>query len=91
MSEARFKPYDTILVIGKDSAQAQFLWRYVREKYPKDARVKFVSRNEYTLYGLDASKMLIVLVGEYWLNPVLESSPIQWFKRLGAKVAVEKG
>lgn len=91
VSETGIKPYDTILVIGKNSAQAQFLWRYVRDKYPKDARVKFVSRNEYALDGLDARKMLIVLVGEHWLNPISESRHIQYFKKLGAEVVEEKG
>lgn len=91
VSETEINRYDTILVIGKNSAQAQFLWRYVRDKYPKEARVKFVSRNEYTLDGLDARKMLIVLVGEYWLNPISESSHIQYFKKLGADVVEEKG
>jgi len=85
------RQYDTILVIAKNSAQAQFLWRSVRDKYPKEARVKYVSRNEYMLDGLNASKMLIVLVGEYWLNPAFESSSIQWFKQRGADVVEEKG
>lgn len=86
------KQYDLILVIGKDTAQAHSLWKLVRDKYPKEVRVKFVSRNEYMLDGLNpiTRKILIVLVGEYWLNPIYESRPIRQFMELGADVVEEK-
>lgn len=90
VSETAIKRYDTILVIGKDCAQAKFLWRFVRNKYPKDAWVKFVGRDASFLDGLCPWTMAIIFVGEYWRNPISDSPHIQHFKRLGADVIYEE-
>ncbi|WP_055108969.1 hypothetical protein [Paenibacillus ihumii] len=86
------KQYDLILVIGKDTAQAHSLWKLVRDKYPKEVRVKFLSRNAYMLDELNpmTMKMQIVLVGEYWLNPIYESRPIRQLLKMDVDVVKEK-
>lgn len=90
MSEEAVKQYDCIMVIGKDYTQAHFLWRFIRHKY--SGKVKFVSRNEYILDGYSpfVMKMLIVFVGEHWLNPMAEHPRIRQFIAEGADVINEK-
>ncbi|MBP1907092.1 hypothetical protein J2Z32_003757 [Paenibacillus turicensis] len=84
------KQYSYILVIAKDWRQAAFLWGYVRDKYPKDARVRFVSRNEYMLDGLCAWRMAIVFLGEYETNLMASHPRIKGFINLGADVFYEE-
>ncbi|MFD3261868.1 hypothetical protein ACE3MQ_25030 [Paenibacillus lentus] len=86
------KRYDLILVIGRNSTEARSLWKLVKAKYPREARVKFVSRNEYMLDGLNpmTMKMQIVLVGGYWLNPIYESRSIRQLLKMGVDVVKEK-
>ncbi|ETT46287.1 hypothetical protein BSK66_25580 [Paenibacillus odorifer] len=80
-----------ILVVGKDVTQAHDLWKGLglREKYPSEARVKYVSRNSSMLDGHDPFSMLIILVGQYWLNPIMESSVINHYMKFGATVVKE--
>lgn len=93
-SSLQDKSYDTILVIGKNIKQAMHLWEDVKDKFPKPkwewGRVKFIGRNESRLDGLNPMSMLIVLIGEYQLNPVVYSKTFQMFKRYGAEI-VEEG
>ncbi|RUT48614.1 hypothetical protein EJP82_01345 [Paenibacillus anaericanus] len=89
MSESEPRRTELILVIGKNVEQAKFLWRLVRDKHPKDARVKFVGRNPTFLDGLNHEAMLIVLIGQWQLNPVATCSHVQWFEKLGARVIIE--
>lgn len=90
MSEEVVKQYDYIFIIGKDYTQAQFLWRFIRHKY--SGKVKFVSRSGYMLDGFSpfTMKMLIVFVGEHWLNPMAEHPRIRQFIAEGAEVIEEK-
>ncbi|WP_342477794.1 hypothetical protein NYE24_00615 [Paenibacillus sp. FSL H7-0350] len=78
----------TILVVGKDVTQARNLWKDLglRDKYPREAKVKYVSRNPFILDGLNPAEMLIVLVGQHWLNPIMESSVMQHYMKRGATV-----
>lgn len=78
-----------ILVVGKDVTQARDLWKDLglRDKYPREARVKYVSRNPYMLDGLNPAGMLIVLLGQHEQNPIMESSVMNQFIKLGATVA----
>lgn len=85
------KRYDTILVIGKNQEQAKHLWKDVKDKYKKTTWgfVKFVGRKEHQLEGHNPMGMLIVLVGEHWLNPITNCKVFQMFRRLGADVIEE--
>lgn len=82
-------PPKLILVVGRDTSQARDLWKRVRDKYPREARVKYVSRNPFMLDGLNPDGMLIVLVGEYRLNPIMESWSMRYFMDNGAVVVEE--
>lgn len=89
--DPEYKSRPIILVISKDKEQAKYFWRdFLRDKYPKEARVKFVSRNDYALDGLSYENMTIIHVGEWWLNPAADRGAIQWYKKLGAKVVYEQ-
>lgn len=90
MNDAAVKQYDHIFVIGKDYTQAQFLWRFIRHKY--SGKVKFVSRNGYILDGFSPfrMKMLIVFVGEHWLNPMAKYPRFLQFIAEGADVVEER-
>ncbi|MFU1798187.1 hypothetical protein ACM1RC_30325 [Paenibacillus azoreducens] len=91
MSEHEEKRYDTILVVGKNQEQARSLWQDMKDKYKKTTWgfVKFAGRKERQLDGHRPFGMLIVLVGEYWLNPITNCETFQMFKRLGADVVEE--
>ncbi|AZS16464.1 hypothetical protein [Paenibacillus lutimineralis] len=89
MSESEEKRYDTILVVGKDIGQAKFLWRIIRDKYPKESRVKFIDK-DWQLDGLCPWTMLIIFVGEYWLNPTHESRVLRMYQQRGADVVYEE-
>ncbi|OMD85602.1 hypothetical protein BSK49_18985 [Paenibacillus odorifer] len=80
-----------ILVVGKDVTQARDLWKDLglRDKYPSEARVKYVSRNPFMLDGLNPDGMLIVLIGQHWLNPIMESSVMNHYMKFGATVVKE--
>lgn len=81
-----------ILVVGKDITQARDLWKDLglRDKYPREARVKYVSRNPFMLDGLNPDGMLIVLIGQHWLNPIMESSVMKQYMKFGATVVKEE-
>ncbi|OMD20669.1 hypothetical protein NSS98_25420 [Paenibacillus sp. FSL E2-0274] len=81
-----------ILVVGRDVTQARDLWKDLglRDKYPREARVKYVSRHSFMLDGLNSDGMVIVLVGGYWLNPIMESWSMRWFMNNGAIVVKEE-
>lgn len=78
-----------ILVVGKNVTQARDLWKDLglRDKYPREARVKYVSQNPFMLDGLNPDGILIILVGEHWLNPIMESSVMHHYLKRGATVA----
>ena len=82
-------PPRLILVVGKDITQARDIWKdsSLRDKYPREVRVKYVSRNPFMLDGLNPDGMLIVLVGQHWLNPIMESWRMRFFMNNGATVA----
>lgn len=85
-----YKPRPVILVIAKNAEQAQLLWRHrLRDRYPEDARVKFISRNQSAMDGLRSEGMTIIYAGEWRLNPSADCSAIEWYKKLGAKVVYE--
>ncbi|MYX21961.1 hypothetical protein GTY77_18120 [Streptomyces sp. SID8380] len=90
VNDVEDKRYDLILVVGCNQTQARDLWAMVRHKYPVASRVKYVSRNPCGLDGLNYQGMLIVLVGTYWLNPVMDSTGMKWLMKLGAEVVREE-
>jgi hypothetical protein len=81
-----------ILVVGKDVTQARDLWKDLglRDKYPREARVKYVSQNPFMLDGLNPDGMLIILIGQHWLNPIMESWSMRFFMNNGAIVVKEE-
>jgi hypothetical protein len=80
-----------ILVVGKDITQARDLWKDLglEDKYPREVRVKYVSRNHFMLDGLKPDGMMIILVGEYWINPIIKSSVMNHYMEHGAIVVKE--
>lgn len=81
-----------ILVVGKDVTQARDLWKDLglRDKYSREARVKYVSRNQYMLDGHDPFSTLIILVGQYWLNPIMDSSVMKHYLKFGVTVVEQE-
>lgn len=79
----------TILVVARDVTQAKFLWRDIKHKYEHLGRVRFVSNHWHVLDGLNPDGMIIIRIGEYWLNKSNDSDAIRWFEQLGAKAIYE--
>lgn len=88
--DTKDKRCDLILVVGCNQRQSRDLWKGVRHKYPVPGRVKYMGRNEYQLDGLNPQGMLIVLVGTYWFNPIMDSRTMKLYLKHGATVVREE-
>ncbi|SDD27388.1 hypothetical protein SAMN02799630_02789 [Paenibacillus sp. UNCCL117] len=76
-----------LYVLAKDGAQAQFLWRFIREQLGSNgfSRVKMTS-SRFMPDGLNPANMTILLCGEYWMNPALRIIEGLAFEQRGALI-----
>ncbi|MCY8609912.1 hypothetical protein G3M81_12445 [Bacillus paralicheniformis] len=82
-----------VFVIGQTRQAGKVFWDMNKNRYVGYRQVRICPQQaarEYVFDGFNPSDTVIVLVGEWWLNPLVETPAFNFMKNNGAVLIFEK-